>query len=288
MASSDIIVVVNWGKIGDTIHAMIAAQKLSQAYRQQVYLYIHTPCVWLGSLVDHIAWIDDWQFTDQYGPRAFESLSEKIIASIKKDFNKNVSRVVNLSHYQPGKELPNQWRISDWWVNGFHSMDFNAACAGVQQLVGGERVLDIRDLPQPSSDHVLLLPNCGDMGQRGWPRRNWDSLVHNIGGDMIQCGGGDVVLGGVKDCRCYSLWEVVCAMRKARLIISLDTMASANLAESVGTPIVRIHRGMCKASSTGPGISDWKGHEWVKDQGFNNSASVNDVMQCVGRLWDWK
>ena len=281
--SDGVIAAVCPGKIGDIIHSLIALQKLSRIRQRKVYLFTTPDYKWISSLLDHLHWIVGYHFTSL-------RYTDPLLAHIKNVAGMPVDDLLSLSLHE--KDPEKGWLLQGWWSNNFHSMDFFASCAGVSPLVGEERILTIDGLPSPGHEYVALLPNCGDYGQRGYPADQWDDLARKIS-DKIRCtvvtiGGGDILPTNTLDYRDYSLWEVVCAMRKARLIVSLDTFASANLAESVGTPIVRIHRGMCKASSTGPGIVDWDGHRWFKDPLHGMPATVSTIMEGIMQLWEWK
>ena len=288
MLHNDVIVAIDWGGVGGAIHSLIALQKLSRAEERRVCLFISDKTAWISSLVEHLPWAE-YYLTNQFGPGMLGLFRDDVLESITYDIGRGIFKLVNVSHHLPSPSKG--WMVTDWWSHGFHCMDFSADCAGVEPLVGQERSLVIDDLPPSSIDHVVMIPNCTDPGQRGWPGEYWDTLagrIKQIGGEVITIGGGDVVLRGSKDCRHYSLWEAICAMRRARIIISIDTMASASLAESVNTPIVRIHRGGRAAPSTGPGIQGWGGHVWCSDAGYNQAATVDTVMVGVEMLWDMK
>jgi len=286
----DVIVAIDWGDVGGTIHSLIALQKLSLKYGRKVCFFTGDRSARVNTLTDHIPWAEHY-LAESWGPGAIASWRDEVLESISDDTGRNTFKLVNMSHHLPSPSK--LWMVTDWWSRGFHCMDFSAECAGVDPLVGKERKLFINDLPEPSVDHILLLPNCSDPAQRGWPSDHWEELVGQIRdkyGDVviITTGEGDILPTRTKDCRNYSLWEVVCAMRQARIIISIDTMASASLAESVGTPIIRIHRGGRTAANTGPGIQGWGGHVWCSDAGYNQAATVDTVMVGVEMLWDMK
>lgn len=285
----DVIAAVDWGGIGGTIHSLIALQKLSLQHGRKVCLFTGEKAARISSLVDHIPWAEHY-LADSWGPGMIALWRDEVLETIGDDTGRLTFKLINVSHHLPSPSK--LWMVSDWWSRGQHCMDFSAECAGVDPLTGRERVLFINDLPEASVDHVLLLPNCSDP-YREWPIESWEELVEQIRNDygdvtIITTGSGDILPAGTEDCRHLSLWEVVCAMREARLIISLDTMASVSLAESVGTPIVRIHRGGRTAANTGPGVCDWDGHRWCNNPGYNVVARVDTVMSGVEQLWEWK
>ncbi len=267
---NSVIDAASWGKAGDIIHSLVALQKLSAIKESPISLFIGAEFMWVSSLLDRLPWI-----------RSYEAVP---VDYFRVDASNNC---VNVSHAYENSDPQNHWSIRGWWENGFHSIDFCASCAGISPLVGQDRVLRLDNLPPSSTGAVVLLPNCGDP-MRSWRDDRWNEVVGHLNYPAITMGMGSTLPSGSLDRRECSLWDIVCAMREARLIISVDTMASASLAEAVGTPIVRIHRGGCLASSTGPGVQDWDGHRWVKDPLHNEPASVDTVMQEVRHLWEWK
>jgi len=267
---SGVINAASWGKVGDIIHSLIALQKLSKDRDAKVFLIIGAGFEWISSLLDQLPWISGYEVAPMDYFNAPSSAD-----------------CVNVSHAYGHTDPKNNWSICGWWSNGFHSIDFCASCAGVSPLDGHDRILRLGGLPELEIGPIVLLPNCGDPA-RSWDHSYWNELVEQLDYPTITMGMGSTLPPGSLDRRECSLWDIVCAMREAKLIISVDTMASASLAEAVGTPIVRIHRGGCLASSTGPGVQDWDGHRWVKDPLHNEPASVDTVMQEVRHLWEWK
>jgi hypothetical protein len=268
-----------WGKIGDILHAMPAAQKLHRQTGNDIHVAYAPDFAVVGDILDQLE-----------GITSHSSMRLNYEAD---DLGIDVSdwtMVVNASHSGFRKDTMRGWNIFGWWDNDCHAIDFAAANAGLE-LHGEERYLQFKPgiKSRSSSNMVVFLSNTGDPGMRGLPEEWFSPLkeaVLDLGGMPVECSLGPICVG--HDFRRLSLGHVVRMMSTARLVVSVDTLASGLLAQSLGTPILRLYRGATKNSATGPPDRDWAGCRWETDGGHNRPASQKEAIRHIHELWDWK
>ncbi len=262
-----------WGKIGDILHAMPLAQSIEMGNVSVVYAQDFAAA---GGVIDLLKDID------YHFPAAYNYGADDLGV-------KGWDRVINCSHVNWRTDPVNKWNIFGWWDNGFHGIDYAAAFAHTS-LRGEDRYLHFKpDVKQEMTDTVVFLSNCGDPGMRGVPHDYFvpiEAAVRELGGNPVEVSMGPICTG--KDRRGVELGEVVRLMAESRAIVSLDTMASALLAQSLGIPIVRIHRGATRPSATGPTDPAWTGARSLTDSGHGAPAKQDDVIKYIRNLWNWR
>jgi len=260
-----------WGKIGDILHAMPFTQSLDQS----VTVVYAQDFAAVGGILDLLVDIKP------HFSAAFDYTSDGLGAS-------GWDRVINCSHNAGRADALNGWTIFGWWDNKKHGIDFAAGCGGAT-LEGQDRYLHFKPgVEREMTDTVVFLSNCGDPAMRSVPS-DWfvplEQVVRDLGGRPVECSLGPICTG---EDRREDLGEVVKLMAEARLIISLDTMGSALLAQSLGVPILRVHRGATRPSMTGPTDPGWTGHRFVTDKGHNQPPDQDKAVEHIRALWNWR
>lgn len=251
-----------WGKIGDIIHTAPVAQKLGATliYDPQ-FAAAGTIIDLLPEIPRHYAEPVDWA-ADDLGIGG-----------------------INCSHNQFRKDPMKGLNILDWWGIGMHSIDFHAAWAH-EELTGNQRYLhfwpDVYQDEQNGS--VVFVSNCDDPGMRGYPESFMHTLgdyVSNKGGVSVEVSRGAICVG---DDRSYlNLGEVVQEFALARMVISLDTMATGIICQSLNVPIVRLYTGHTRNTGTGPSDLEWDGC-----RPLTAPPGPNNVFPLIDELWDWR
>jgi trans-aconitate methyltransferase len=258
-----------WGKIGDIVHAMPAVQALNEP----VHVAYSPDFAAVGGVLDLL----DGDIT--HAPQVLDYTSTDL--GVHDD---QWRRVLNLSHSAGRTDPKNGWDIFGWWDNRHHAIDFFAALARLK-LSGRERYLRFKDgVRDGRSSDVVFLSNCADPAMRGLPA-DWfpetEAFVRELGGDPMECSIGPIRTG--RDAQYLSIGEVVVTMASAKLIVSVDTMASALIAQSLGTPILRLYTGATKTSMTG--VTDTQWVWWRAVTG--TPPSHEKVKQAIEELWKW-
>jgi len=267
------ILVGCWGKIGDIIHAMPTAQKLARDTGEPVWVVHDAAYAAVDSVLDLLDGIAG-HFVDSLDWTAPD-------LGLKGGWN----RIVNCSHNGGRQDPIKGWTIFDWWADGKHAVDFAAANAGLT-LEGSDRLLRFKPhtVRRLKGDNVVFLSNTGDPPMRGVSEEWLAPVVERVralGGYPIECSSGPICAGD--DQRQLDLGQVVKLMVQARFVVSVDTLASGLLAQSLHVPMIRIYRAT-RESMTGAVLPSKTFHH-VKDAGHNQPPDVNQVLKYVEELW---
>lgn len=264
-----------WGKIGDILHSMPVAQLWSRILDYPVYVTYDKGFAAVGPVLDmldgikgHMPMDVDWTADD---------------LGIK---DPRWKMIINTSHNANRKDPVRKWNIFGWWDNGYHAIDFHSAFANIS-LTGNDRLLRFKDntLRKRRTNTVVFLSNTGDPGMRGFSDEAWwekvTDKVIELGGKPVEVSAGTLCNG--KDMRKVDLGRMVKEISGARLVISVDTLSSALLAQSVGTKILRLYK-LTSDSMTGTVVkSDTV--QWVRDD-KNQVPDINEVKEKIEYLWN--
>lgn len=265
-----------WGKMGDIIHTIPVAQKLANDVSNSVHLVYSPSFASASGAIDLL----NAAFT--------HSAVECNFAA--DDLGADPAAWDWIMNCSPGggtrPDPLRGWTIFSWWGNGCHSIDFAAGYA-ILTLTGNERYLNFKRevMETPRTNTVAFLSNCADPAARGMPAhilQEFGNYVLAKGAEPVEISIGAICIG--TDRRGMSMSDVICHIAASKLLISVDTMASGLIAQSLGIPIIRLYTGITRDSMTG-----------VTDPAYPASrAEINDgyltdkVITHIDALWDWR
>lgn len=270
------ILVGCWGKIGDIIHAMPMAQKLARDMGTSIEVMYSPGFGAVDSVLDLLEGVSHYSAAHLVN---YEGADLGI--------QSRWERVVNASYSGGRKDPVRGWGIFGWWDNNYHAIDFAAACARIE-LTGPDRYLKFKSGVRCNlaTDTVVFLSNCGDPGQRGIFADWWPPItqaVRDLGGKPVECSVGSICNG--RDLRGVPLGDVIKLMAVSRLVISIDTLASALIAQSLDTPIIRLYTGATRPSMTGVTDVGWKNHRVLVDAKYGEPSSHELAIRYIHELW---
>lgn len=251
-----------WGKIGDIVHTAPIAQFMGATLvYDPLFAAVGSLLDLLMEIPDHRAEAVDWGADDLGIPGA-----------------------INCSHNQFRKDPLRNLNILDYWGQGYHSIDFHSAWCGIT-LSRSDRLLHFAPHVHSRNVHdsVVFVSNCDDPAMRGYPDDFMQVLgdyVQELGLQAYEVSRGDIVVGESRSH--LDLGDVVQLMAVARLIISVDTMATGIIAQSLDVPIVRLYTGHTCNTGTGPTM-DWDGCRHI-----TAPSKPADVFPLIDQLWDWR